>query len=215
MTHIDKNNKTFKLSFTAVMIALGTVLSLLTVFRLPFGGSVTPFSMLPLVIVGCMYGVKWGLFSGFTYGVLQAVLGATMSGAFEAQGILNVVLICGIDYLAAYSVVGLSGIFKGKKQNGFSLVCGSVLAMFLRYVCHIISGAVLYGSWAEWYFTKEGFYSWGQTLIEKYSGFTLSLIYSVIYNATYMVPEILITTVAAGIVLSLPPVKTLIFDKKG
>lgn len=212
MNNIDKRNKTFKLSFTAVMIALGTVLSLLTVFRLPFGGSVTPFSMLPLIIVGCMYGVKWGLFSGFTYGVLQAVLGATMSGAFEAQGILNVILICGIDYLIAYSVVGLSGMFKSKKQSIFPLVCGSVSAMVFRYVCHVVSGAILYGSWAEWYFTQEGFYSWGKTLIEKYSGFSLSLIYSVIYNAMYMVPEIVITTLAASIVLSVKPVKKFVFD---
>lgn len=210
MNKIDKNNKTFKLTLTAVMIALGTVLSMLTVFRLPFGGSVTPFSMLPLIIVGCMYGVRWGIFSGFVYGVLQAVLGATMSGAFEAQGALNVILICAIDYLLAYSVVGLSGIFRKKGANKvFSLIAGAFTAVSLRYVCHVVSGAILYGSWAEWYFTQEGFYSWGQTLIEKYSGFSLSLVYSLIYNAMYMVPELVMTVVAASIIFSIKPMRTL------
>ncbi len=209
MRKIDKNNKTFKLSFTAVMIALGTVLSMLTLFRLPFGGSITPFSMLPLITVGCMYGVRWGLFSGFTYGVLQAVLGATVSGAFEAQGIINVILICAIDYLVAYSVVGLSGMFR-RKGNVFALLSGSFFAMLLRYACHVVSGAILYGSWAEWYFTQEGFYAWGGALIEKYSGFSLSLVYSLIYNAMYMVPEIVITLTVAAVVFSLKPTRELI-----
>ena len=213
MAHVDKNNKTFKLSFTSLMLALGTVLSMLTLFRLPFGGSVTPFSMLPLITVSCIYGIKWGLFSGLVYGVLQAVLGATMSGAFEAQGILNVILICAIDYLIAYTVVGLSGMFAKRKKTAF-LLSGAFCAMLLRYVCHVVSGAMLYGSWAEWYFTQEGFYSWGQALVEKHSGFTLSLIYSVIYNAMYMVPEIIVTLAVATVVFSIKPVRKLLADIK-
>ena len=80
MTNVSK--KTLRLVTSGVLIGLATVLSVIKVFALPFGGSVTLFSMVPILVLGYMYGVKWGLLSGGVYGLLQMILGATMSQAF-------------------------------------------------------------------------------------------------------------------------------------
>ena len=206
-------NQTMRLTVSAVLIALGTVLSLFKFFEMPFGGSVTLCSMLPLLLIGAMYGVKWGLLSGLVYGILQAVLGATMSQAFAGQGALSVVLICILDYLLAFMVIGLSGMFlKGGNKKVLMLSLGSLAAMLLRYVCHVVSGALLYGSWAEWYFTQDGFYSWGQTILDKFSGASLSLVYSLIYNAFYLLPEVILTMVVAVIIFSVKPLQKYIFS---
>jgi thiamine transporter len=74
----------------------------------------------------------------------------------------------------------------------------------LRYIVHIISGTVFFGSWAEWFFSQEGFYSVGEKILSSFSGNTLALIYSAFYNGLYMIPEIIMTAVAAffiGLVL--------------
>ena len=209
---LSKQEQTMRLTVSAILIALGTVLSMIKVYSMPFGGSVTLCSMLPLLLIGGMYGVKWGLLSGMVYGVLQAILGATMSQAFAGQNAPSVILICLFDYLLAYTVIGLSGMFlRGEKGKVGKLVAGSFVAMCLRYVCHFVSGAIFYGEWAEWYFSQEGFYSWGQKILEKFSGVDLSVVYSAIYNLFYLLPEIIITMVVAVIIFSVKPLQKYIF----
>ena len=65
--------RTRRLVETALMIALGMILSMIVIFRLPFGGSITLCSMLPLILIACRYGTKWGLFAGFVTGLLQTI----------------------------------------------------------------------------------------------------------------------------------------------
>lgn len=205
---MTKQSKTFRLTVTAVMIALGTVLSMLKLYALPFGGSVTFFSMLPLLMVGYMFGVKWGAFSGFVYGVLQCVLGALTSTPFASQRAINVVFIILLDYIIAFTVIGMSGMFKKKiKNTTVSFAVGSVIAMLLRFVAHFVSGILFFGSWAEWYFTQEGFPAWGQRILDTFGGLKLSIIYSFIYQASYLVPEIIITVIVGVIVVSVKPIK--------
>lgn len=81
---------------------------------------------------------------------------------------------------------------------------GSVAALMLRYIIHIISGTIFFGAWAEWFFTQEGFYKIGQTILDTFSGNSLALVYSIFYNGLYMIPEIIITAVAAGVVGAVP-----------
>ena len=64
-----------KLTEAAIMLAIGTVLSLIKLIDLPYGGSVTIASMLPVVIIAYRHGIKWGLMTGFVYGVIQQLLG--------------------------------------------------------------------------------------------------------------------------------------------
>lgn len=205
---MTKQSKTFRLTVTAVMIALGTVLSMFKLYSLPFGGSVTFFSMLPLLMVGYMFGVKWGIFSGFVYGVLQCILGALTSTPFASQSAINVVFIILLDYIIAFTVIGTSGMFKGKiKNSAAAFTVGSVTAMLLRFVAHFVSGILFFGSWAEWYFTQEGFPAWGQHILDTFGGFKLSVIYSLIYQASYLVPEIIITAVVGIVIISVKPIK--------
>lgn len=205
---MNKKSKTFRLTVTAVMIALGTVLSMVKLYELPYGGSVTLFSMLPLLMVGYMFGVKWGVFSGFVYGVLQCVLGSLTSTPFASQSAVNVVFIILLDYLVAFAVIGTSGMFKKKiKNTAASFALGSFVAMLLRFVSHFISGVLFFGTWAEWYFTQEGFPAWGQKILDSFGGFKLSMIYSFIYQASYLIPEIIITVVVGVIIANIKPIK--------
>jgi thiamine transporter len=74
-----------------------------------------------------------------------------------------------------------------------ALCCGSILALSVRYVCHIASGYILFSGWAEWFFTQEGFPVWGASLVEILSPGMLGFVYSLVYNGMYMVPEIILT----------------------
>ena len=92
-------------------------------------------------------------------------------------------------------------IFKGKIKSTALCVCaGTVFATCLRYLVHIISGAIFFGSWAEWFFTQEGFYAIGEKIMSTFSGGVLALVYSVFYNGLYMIPEIVITAVLTPVV---------------
>jgi thiamine transporter len=189
-----------------MLIALATVLSLLQPFQLPFGGGITLASMMPLVILSYIFGVRWGLFSSFVYSLLQIALGIRTVSAFfmpgdEGMALSAAICVCLLDYVVAYTVLGFGGIFKGKfKNDSISLVSGALLATSLRYITHIVSGAIFFGAWAEWFFTQDGFYSVGEVIMDTFSGAGLSIMYSVFYNGLYMIPEIVITAVSAPFV---------------
>ncbi len=193
--------KSKKIVISAMLIALATVLSLVQPFQLPFGGGITVASMMPVIITSYIFGVRWGLFSAFVYSILQIALGIRTVSAFfmpgdEQMAFGAAICVCLLDYVAAYTVLGFGGIFKGKfKNDSISLIFGSVLATVLRYITHIISGAIFFGAWAEWFFTQDGFYSVGKVIMDTFSGAGLSIMYSIFYNGLYMIPEIIITAV--------------------
>ncbi|MBQ5825645.1 MAG: energy-coupled thiamine transporter ThiT [Clostridia bacterium] len=202
--NLNRTEKTKQLALSGVMLALATVLSFIKVFEWPFGGSITACSMLPIAILSYTYGVRWGLVSGLVHGVLQAVLGATMSQAFAGQGAVNVILILILDYFVAFSVVGAAGMLKNKlKNHTLAFALGTAVAVFMRYVVHVVSGYIFYRSYAEWFFGEVMVGDFSAMLMEKCNPELLGLIYSVIYNAAYMLPELLLTAVAAGLVISL------------
>jgi thiamine transporter len=88
------------------------------------------------------------------------------------------------------------------------LVLGCVVALGSRYLCHIVSGAVFYGAWAEWFFTLEGIYETiGQGILETFRGNSLALLYSVVYNGCYMIPEMILTPLVAVVAMRIPTLK--------
>ena len=198
--------KTKKLEVSAMLISIATVLSIIQPFSLPFGGGVTIASMMPICIIAYMYGTKHGLFCGLIYAVLQMLLGAKTVSSFFLPGdsqmsLFAAIGVCFLDYIAAYTVLGFAGIFKNKiKNTALSICIGTVFATCLRYIVHIVSGAIFFGSWAEWFFTQEGFYSIGSTIMNVFSGGTLALVYSVFYNGLYMIPEIIITAIVTPVI---------------
>lgn len=212
-----KKKNLYWLVESAVMIALAAVLELVSKSIIPemtFGGQITIVSMLPVVLVAWKYGVGKGLVTGFIYSLVQMVMGAStiskmiLPTSDEYIGsLLNIVLMFTLDYLLAYTVLGLSAMYrKTIKKDYISLALGAFTVLLLRYICHITSGYILFGAWAEWFFTQEGFYSWGQTIMNTYTGNALSLVYSIVYNGFYMIPEIIITTIVATIIGKIPQI---------
>ena len=196
----------------AFAIAISAICAVIPFLNLPFGGGFTIASMLPIILVAYMYGTKWGLLTAFVYSVMQMILGFNTVSAFFLPGDSQMlwwkaVLVILIDYVIAYTVLGLGGIFRKKFSPTKAIVLGSIFAISLRYIAHIISGAIFFGAWAEWFFTQDGFYSWGQNILNSFSGGSLALVYSIIYNGTYMIPEIIITAIVACLVVRIPQIK--------
>ena len=72
-----------KLAFCAMGMALAFVTSYVKVFELPYGGSVTLFSMLFIVLIANWYGAKTGILVGFAYGLLQFIQGPYVLSLFQ------------------------------------------------------------------------------------------------------------------------------------
>ena len=211
--------KTKRLTESAMLLALAIVLELVSkafIPEMPFGGQVPLVSMLPVVLISYRHGVKWGLVSGFCYALLEMVIGAkTVAAAFQpgyfGDGAMigNAMLMCLLDYVLAFTVLGLGGIFRDKIQNkGMALMCGSLAALGARYLAHILSGYILFSGWAEWFFTQDGFPAWGAGLVESLSPAVLGWVYSIVYNGMYMVPELILTAIAAVLVAKVPGIVT-------
>ncbi len=208
---------TKRLTESAMLLAIAIVLELvakLFIPELPFGGQITLVSMLPVVLISYRHGMRWGFVAAFTYALLEMALGAkTVSAAFlpgyfgDGTMIVNALLMCFLDYLAAFTVLGLGGIFRDRIENrSKSLALGSLVALGARYLMHILSGYILFGSYAEWYFTQEGFPAWGAQLVEALNPTVLALVYSIVYNGMYMIPEMLLTVAAALLLSRIPQI---------
>ena len=179
---IDSTNKTLKLVLSAIMIAIGTVLSMFKFNGLwVYGGGVTFCAMLPLVMIAFIYGTKWGVFTAFVFSLLQLVLG--VSNVLYGTSVGMMIVIALLDYIIAYTVIGLAAVFKDRFKNPIlAIIIGTAFALALRFVCHFISG------WMIW-----------DALWPNELGMT-SAVYSLAYNGSYMLPEIIITA-AVGSVL--------------
>ena len=187
---MKKNSNTYKLAVCAIMVALGAVLSLVKVVQMPFGGSVTLLSMLPCAMVSVMLGLK---------SVIQLAFGITMDGVL-GWGLTPAMLIGTIllDYILAYTVIGLAGAFRSKGYVGICV--GTGLAVFLRFVCHLISGAVIFAN-------LEQFVAFGASWVGR------PWLYSLCYNGAYMLPELVITMVAATILFRLPQIRRIMANE--
>lgn len=144
-----------------VMIALAYVLSLVKIWQAPYGGSVTAGSMIPIILFAIRWGTIPGIVVGAVYGTIQFILGPKWS--FHIVSIL-------FDYSVAFGFLGLAGIFKGSMTKN---IIGIFTGISLRFVAHVISGVVVWASYAP----------------EAMHPF----VYSVVYNAGYLIPEFIIS----------------------
>ncbi len=185
------------LAESAIMLALSVALNELTPIKFPFGGSVTFFSQLPILVIGYRYGIKQGLLTGFTMGVIEMLFG--LKNFSYVTGIKGYLILILADYIVAFSVLGLGAMFKKAiKNQALSLASAGAVVSVLRFICHYISGVTIWSGYAEdqpvW-------------------------LYSLTYNGGYMLPELIITVVGALAVGSLldldsPKLKTLKHSKK-
>ena len=201
---------TRRLTESAMLLAVAIVLEFISKMIIPeqpFGGQITLVSMLPIVLVSYRYGMKWGFVTALTYALLEmAIGGKTVAAAFQpgyfGDGTMigNAIIMCLLDYIVAYTALGLGGIFRNRIQKpGLALMAGGLVALGARYLAHVVSGYVLFAGWAEWYFTQEGFPAWGAQIVSALSPEMLGIVYSIVYNGMYMVPEMVLTAVAAVI----------------
>ena len=185
MSNAKSHTLVRRLVESAILIAIGTVLSEVTKIDMPLGGGLTICSMLPLVFISHRWGTRWGLFTAFVYSLLQLLLGMNnvqyATSAFMAAGIVL------LDYVIPYTLIGLSAVFnKGGKVSRGSLVGGIVFTFSLRFVCHFITG------WWIWETLWPNEFGWA------------SPVYSIIYNIIYMLPEIIITAIVAALLFASP-----------
>ncbi len=163
------------------MIAFSAVLSILKLVDMPYGGSITFASMLPVAIIAYRHGLKWGLGAGLAYGVVQQLLGLENFAYLPVPTWQAMVALCVLDYLIAFAVIGLCGIFRGKIKSEMAqakeLALGIALVSAARYVLH----------------TVAGFTVWAGLLIPD----AAALVYSIGYNATYMIPETIVNVCVA------------------
>lgn len=163
-------------TYAAICIAMSFALSYLRIVKMPQGGSITIASLLPLMLYSFMFGTKKGVFAGLIYGVLQA---------FQDPAIVHPAQFL-LDYPVAFACIGLSGMFAKTKaleklpQVQFAL--GGVVAGLARLLMHFVSGIFAFGA-----FAPEG---------------TPVALYSFLYQAGYVLPDIAIVIVAGVLVLS-------------
>ena len=146
------------LSTGALCVALAFVLSCLTLYRMPNGGSVTPASMLPILVFAWIYGPIPGIAAGTMDGIMQLVQGAYVIHPMQFL----------LDYILPFAVLGIAGLFRKDNQLPLGIVLGSAA----RFIIHVLSGVIYFASSAPA----------GQS----------PLLYSLGYNATYLVPELII-----------------------
>ncbi|MBO7326276.1 MAG: energy-coupled thiamine transporter ThiT [Clostridia bacterium] len=177
----DTNN-TRALVYGAVAIALSFALSYARLFRMPQGGSITFASVLPLIIYSMMFGTRRGILVSLIYGTLQAL---------QDPYILHPMQFL-LDYPLAYGLVGVSGFFAEKKffknKHIINFLLGGIVAVCLRYACHVCSGVFAF---ADYFF-------WDEELMSTYS---TAAAYSLAYNSSVFV-DMAIALACGSIVLT-------------
>lgn len=192
-----KKNKIHVMVEGAIMVALAFVLSMVKVFSLPWGGSVTLLSMLPIIVFGIRNGVASGLACSFVYSLVQLVQGIAVDGLLGwglTPGMLAACIF--LDYIAAFTVLGLAGAFRRHDFGGW--FGGAVAAIALRYVMHVVSGAAVFASAGKLWESLEIDNPW---------------LYSAAYNACYMLPEMILTSLAAAVLFKSGAIKMILKGK--
>lgn len=187
-----KNTRTVALCECAIMLALSVVLSYIKFFELPFDGSITLFSMLPVCLVAIKYGWRWGLGTAFCFSWFQILQGGVFGWGLTPIMLIGSLL---LDYILAYTVLGLAGIFRKKGYLG--MLGGIATVCVLRFVVHFLAGIIL---WANF----EQFEAFGQVIQDS------PALYSICYNGVYMLPETLLTVGVAAILLRIPQIKRIV-----
>lgn len=174
-------DNTRALVYGAVAVALSFALSYARLFRMPQGGSITFASMLPLMVYTAMFGTRKGLVVCLIYGTLQALQDPYIIHPMQFL----------LDYPLAYGIIGVCGIFsdrlfKNKKVVGF--VLGGIVAVALRYACHVLSGV----------FAFADYFYWDDELMSEYA---TSALYSLAYNS-YVFVDMAIAVVCGAVMFA-------------
>ena len=136
--YFRKDEKIFStkaLTYSAILLALGISANQIKIFSLPQGGSMTLFSMIFIVFIGYMFGLRVGLIAGISFGLLNLLIKPEVYTPVQAI----------IDYILAFGALGLSGFFANKKDK---LIFAYLISIIGRFVFAVFSGYVFFGSYA-------------------------------------------------------------------
>ena len=165
----------------AIMLALSFALSCAKLFEMPIGGSVTIASMLPVMLISIKYGVGTGLATSFTYSLTQMLQALASANVFPYCETVGTLVLCILfDYIVPFTLLGLAGLFhklKITKNTELNVYIGIVSTVVLRFICHFVTGVVIWGQWAP-----DG--------MGKY-------LYSFLYNAGFLSLDFIICIVCA------------------
>ena len=202
----NRRVNTRRLAETAIMIALATILSELKIIPWVFGGGITIFAMVPMIFVSYRWGLKWGFFSAFVFGILQLLLGVVKHGM---NGLDLWVLVADLvlEYLLAYTLLGLGGLFRNKiKRPWLALPLGGAVAVAARYLVHFIAGVLIWGNYAEWFFVEDAGAGIGASVLNNFHGLGLAAVYSGIVNGSLFLGELIVTVIGLVIVGLIPAI---------
>ncbi len=171
MSQNSKNGYIYKIAVSAIMIALSTVLSMVKVWQMPMGGSITLLSMLPVCMIGILFGTATAILPCVLYGAIQMMLDGVFGWGLTAGTLVGSIV---FDYLLAFGLLCLSGLFRSKGDVG--IIAGVAIAVFARFCSHLVSGSIFF---------------------QSFDIFNNPFLYSVAYNGTYMLPELVITVLGA------------------
>lgn len=165
---------TRKLTHSALMIALAFILSMIKLFHMPMGGSITVASMAPIILIAFMYDTKWALFTSLAYSLVQMFEGFY---APPVQNFVSYLMVVLLDYVIAFGVLGCAGlIYRRFKNKMVGAATATIAVIFGRFCCSFLSGVLI---WTE--YAPEGMPVW---------------LYSLGYNGTVMLGEMVVTTIA-------------------
>ena len=165
----------------AILLALAIVLNYLSkmIFaNMPQGGSIS-LGMFPLLLYVHRWGACRGLLIGFAYGLLDMLIDGGYAWGWQSML---------LDYLVAYTALGLGGFFQGKGWGIFPCIALGCLG---RFGVHYLSGVTLYKILVPT--AVEGLESMG-TIASPH-------LYSLLYNGVYMLPNTIIALVLAALLL--------------
>ncbi len=179
-----------------VAVVLDVIFGILSSGIFPWGGSISP-AMLPIFIIAYRRGVKTGLFSGFIFAIIQLLIAGMISSGViaaipESNYIgptwLKLILVYLLDYIIPFTLLGIAGIFKNSLTKIKPFILGMLLASFIRYISHGISGVLIWGSYTSWF-------------NETYNANVNPFIYSfVVYNLPYMLASTILC-VLVGLIM--------------
>lgn len=168
---------TMEIVYAAVCIAVAFALSYIKLFDAPYGGSITLAQLAPIAVYASIFGWRKGVLAGLVFGLLQSISDPWVVHPMQYL----------LDYPLAFAVFGLAGVFRNTRLGKYpaaAVASGMAIGIVCRYICHLMSGAIFFGSYAADY------------------GFQNAWAYSALYNLMYVVPDGLIAIVACVLLYS-------------
>lgn len=144
------------LAYAAMVIAISSVLSAIKLFKMPQGGSITPISMLPVIAFALAFGPARGALVGCAYGMMQLLIDPSIYHPVQVL----------VDYPLAFAALALGGFTeKTPLPKALKLPTAVVIGSLGRLAMAVLSGVVFFA---------------------EYAGDQNVLIYSIVYNFTYL-----------------------------